>query len=307
MTTNNAETQKKSIKALYPLINDYNCDINKITLEQSYNIKNKVPVEKKSKFDMSDFMHDDSDDDIPVKKQPIKPEAKKPELNPNENFTTIKHIGYDGFYEYNKIGSKKLCILTHFTKVHKLDIKKNELILTIDISDANEHNLTLKNLLVDITNKIGNEITKQYPTVNISYPYKPAESLVEISMISLKKQKTDLQKLINTPIHIHRSKKNGGNVVMFENYACNDMLVKIKKEFPKIIQVPTGEIFFTARSSLIFCAKIGEYENTKTCSIKIYAKEMELKYNASYVTSIFNKDLTVITHTPNKQVDSLEL
>jgi len=305
MTTDNAETQKKSIKALYPLINDYNCDINKITLEQSYNLKNKVPTTKKSNYHFGNDLDllPDSDEDIPVKKQAI----KKLESNSNENFTTMKHIGYDGFYEYNKIGCKKLCILTHFTKVHMLNIKKNELILTIDISDANEHNLTLKNLLVDITNKIGNEITKQYPTVNISYPYEPAESLVEISMISLKKHKTDLQKIINTSIHIHRSKKNGGNIIVLENYECRDMLAKIKKEFPKISQVPTGEIFFTARSSLIFCAKIGEYENTKTCSIKIYAKEMELKYNASYVTSIFNKDLTVITHTSNKQVDSLEL
>jgi hypothetical protein len=264
--------KKDNFRGAYPLISDYTYNINKISLEESY------------LFSVANSESDDKN----VK----------------------RFIRYNSIYNYDGIGDKQLCILTHFIKLYKIEEKKNNVIVHIDISDVNTNNITFKNIINDIMNKIRDNIIKEYPAIQINLPYfasNSGETLLPLLLISRKKQKDDSFKTIDTPIYIHRSKKKGGDIITIENEHINNILTNIAKECSGIKTPSKGEIFYEAKASLIFCANVSINNNVQVCDIKIYAKEMEIKYNVSYVKSVLNKDLTIVTQSKNKNIDRLTL
>jgi len=293
MTNNNDKEQKKYISTLYPLINNYDCDISKISLNETYCFTNtKKYTIKKHIVD-----YNSESDDEKYNPGTINMSADSTNMNiAVYNTVEEKNIGYDAYYEYNKIGTKKLCILTGFMKIRMVSSTN----FSVDISDINENNLALKNLVDSVVNKIGNEITKIHPGINVKYPYK--DSLIYVSLMT-----KNNNKIVTTTAHIHKTKKNGGGTITIENNTQGDFCNKIKQEFPGIVSATNknNNIFFVARMSLVFSATVNT--KRKFCKIKIFAKELEIKYNVSHVASIFNRDITVVTYNENKQITKLEL
>ena len=303
--------KNKYIPTYYPIISNYNYNNNKISIELS-NIFSKSYI----------------NDSIEIKR---------------------KYITYDIIYDYDKIGKKNLCALTHFIKLLKphnvYQNGKYQLSFDIDIMH-DEHmdidNINLKNFIIDVITKIKDEIIKLHPNItpnNINLPYhsyycakndndkndndnnddnkEKEKRLLSIGTIAFR-NKIKNNFMVNTPIYFHKSKNKGGGVVIINNENNQTIKQKIITEMPLFKNRNYGittegtndihkdihkDIHYEGKFTLLFNVNIVESESIGDkqiyCDIKVFAKEIEIKHNVSYINSVLEKELTYINETKN--------
>lgn len=246
------------------------------------------------------------------------------------------YITYDALYKYDKVGDRQLCILSHFVKIHRSPewSKGNEIIFWLDTMNENMENANFRNAIVRIVEQIKNIITKMYPMAIESkdVPYTDGDDnskLIKVRLLSFK-DAINKQNIIMTPIHYHQPKSKGGNVIVFKNKNVMETIKDISENMKMFRHKQYGKevnddddskkkLYYEAKCSLAFSALISDIKlDTKDdngiivksehkiyYTIKIHAKEMEIKCNMSYVKPILNSDVSYVNIS--KSIESLSI
>lgn len=221
---------------------------------------------------------------------------------------------YDLLFEYDRIGIDKFCIITQFLKISgPPKINKNGIYFCIDM----ENNTQLHTLLTELLNITTNLLLNENPNLSISDINLPIKNFNHFGTIKnyVVINLLEYNKKITTPIHYHRTKKQGGGVMAMTNIKKDNFINNILEEMTlfkndtygikntKNDKIPL--MYYNGKFTLCVSAKICENINPKTnktenqyCNIIIYSKEIETKYNVSHVISVLDNDITHL----NKQV-----
>lgn len=244
-------------------------------------------------------------------------------------------------YKYDRVGVDSLCVMTQFLKIATVPVqKKGQIYFCVDIST----NTKLKALFIKIFNILKNVAFKEHPTLtldNVKLPlthvYDP-DTKSEKEYVNITLQQFD--KKITTPIHYHRTKKQGNGLITISHKQDEDFIKELTKEmtlfkYPttygkkrelKKVEDTNNEIneenkqhtptmpvlHYEGKFTLCFNVeyletKIGENEKHEYCKINIYAKEVETKYNVSHVKSVLDIDVTNLNKQNTKQPKSISI
>lgn len=207
-----------SIMSFYPVISNCEVDLEKLSLSQP-----KYSNTEKSKY---------------LKYNDDKPTTTKNEI-----------ISYFVNYNYNRVGLDKLNLITQFFKIsNQISNYKNNYVFLIDI----ESNQKFKTLIDEILEFIKTEILKLHPNLNsnnILLPFTTGQKL----KISL----TQFNNKITTPIHYHRTKKQGGNILTLVNIHKNEFVSQINEQMTLFQSKKYG-------TQTIFSTKTNTKTDTKT-------------------------------------------
>lgn len=184
-----------------------------------------------------------------------------------------------------------------------------------DIDNGNGNDNDIDN---GIGNGIGNSNVDETETAEI---VTNTEEYIQISLMNFNKK-------VTTPIHYHRTKKQGGNIITIVNHNINvfdDEMVKEMNSFKynsyaKPFKLNKNsennklppmyyEGKFILTFSVDYLESIVEFDDKKHeyCTINIVAKEIETKYNVSHVKSILDVDTTTLNRVVTKQSDILTI
>lgn len=247
-------------------------------------------------------------------------------------------------YNYDRIGVDKLCVMTQFLKIalkpHFIGSPMNntgKIHFSVDING----NVKLKALLMEIFEATKAHIMARYPNVvNVDYPIvtKGDKEYFNISLMQFDKK-------VTTPIHYHRTKKQGGNVITIVNRPIGDISKELEKEMNLFKSFGYGkkkkpyediddienkegdksvdtkkivpkELYYEGKFTLMFSVEYAEFdlkvenqilEKKIRCKIKMFAKEMETKYNVSRVQSVLDIDVTNLNKVNMKQPVSIAI
>lgn len=198
-------------------------------------------------------------------------------------------------YEYKIIGIKEFCIMTDFIKLkfinHFITGPKFNIRFIIDISD----NILLKNLFQDINNKIKN--TYGY---DIAIGMKHNNNLISMNIIKstnilFHNTKTKEITLLNDRLDTVEP------ITTYQNIKSNLSLFKptpIKKinecSYGSLKYRTNNDLYYQVKLILSFsCVKLGGIYKP---IFKITAKDIEIKYNKSFIISQLNNETKNITN-----------
>jgi len=284
-----------SSKLIYSVISDYKCNLSKISLDKRSS--------KISSFKMPsmNYMLDDK----------------------NDKYITINviHTSYNVTYNFDKIGEKQLCLLTHFLKISQRPVcstksKETDIMLSFETVDDNIDNVNFKNIIINIVNKIREDITKLHPDAHeTNSPYYDGlanNNFINVHLPSFY-DTTNKQNVIIVPIHFHNSKNKGGGVTIIKKDTLAETLNEIMTVMPMFKYSKYGEqpeagdklLYYEGKCSLLFNVTVRDvtkiyYNGDPTkrnvyYTIKIYAREIEMKHNVSHVKSILDSGLSYIS------------
>lgn len=284
-------------KLIYPIISDYKCDLSKFSLDKrsSKTLSFKVPSDNYKLVNVNSI-----------------------------------HTSYNAMYNFDKIGEKQLCLLTHFFKISKKPTiiyhnKESEILFVFDTLNENTENVNLRNLIVNIVNSIRENINKLHPdAIESSPPYFDGIDNNKFINICLPTfyDTENKQSVTIVPVHFHNSKSKGGNISVIKKEKLTETINEIMTTMPMFKYSKYGQkseeddklLYYEGKCSLSFCVTVKdvkksddekELEKHVHYTIKIYAKEIEIKHNVSYVRSVFDSDLSYINVV--KPLDSLSI
>jgi hypothetical protein len=241
-------------------------------------------------------------------------EHKNSNYDEKQNF----YAKYNVTYDYDKIGTNQLCLLTQFLKICKSpefygpNAKKISFTFAIN---------NLKKVLMDILEKVTKELQLLYPTLLknnvILSNFIDSENILKVELNNFTNKKNKEIKSI-TPIYFHKSKSKGGNTIVIKN---DNLLLTIKKIYSEMVLFKNknyGSIKIDKMhkdihydGKLILNFNVSVIENKETCEIrgyvKVIAKEMEIRHNVSNIKSVLDEDLRYITEIKNCGVTTLTI
>jgi hypothetical protein len=222
-------------------------------------------------------------------------------------------------YDYDKIGEKQLCLFTHFLKISKKPTivrhnKESEILFVFDTLDENTDNVNFRNTITKIINKIRDDVIKLHPNAKESSPpYFDGNGNNKFICICLPSfyDMTNKHSVTIVPIHFHNSKNKGGGISVIKKEKLVETISEIMTILPMFKYSKYGQqsetddklLYYEGKCSLLFCITVKdgtkshhneEPERHIYYTIKIYAREMEIKHNVSYVKSVFDSDLSYI-------------
>lgn len=301
---------------LYPLITNYNYDINNILL--SVKTKFEKKLENNPTTELNKVKWDSSVD-------------KK---------SFIKYTTYELNYDYDRLGKKPLSLLTHYIKLEKPYIimnnaKFNNFNFELNTCHITIDNVNFNNFITDTFDKMISDLVKLHPNlipeyIKLPYSTKNNEKILCVKCMTTKQKyygvESDIDIKILTPIHFHKSKGNG--IITINNESIHNISTRIMNEMPIFKHKLYGKeicdsnnekqlknIYYEGKFVLLFSANVKEIttENNDElkkssiyCYINVFAKEIEIKHNVSYVKSVFSKDIVYID-SKNNNISSLTL
>lgn len=248
---------------------------------------------------------------------------------------TKNYSSYKINYKYDRIGVDQFCLMTEFLKIaiipHTI---RGQMCFCVDISK----NQKLKNLITSIFEALKTQILKIKPNLSpndIAFPL--TNKKVFVDEIEYDKEYVNISlaqfnKKIITPIHYHRTKKQGGEVVTIVNKPVDCILEELTKEMElfkyssygkdkrktensqKNDNPPLLQMYYEGKFTLFFtiehielCETDIESKKREYCNVYIFAKEAETKYNVSRVKSVLDVDVTALNRINTKQPDILKI
>jgi len=143
---------------------------------------------------------------------------------------TRNYASYGVNYKYDRVGAEQFCLMTQFLKIATPLVNvKNHYYFCVDINE----NIKLKALITNVLDSLKIMILKEKPNLlpaDIVLPItnkqmfgNPAREYLDITLIQFDKK-------IITPIHYHRTKKQGGQVITIKNKSTDEIFNELKKE-----------------------------------------------------------------------------
>lgn len=258
-----------------------------------------------------------------------------------------KYTSYGINYKYDRVGPEQFCLMTQFLKIATPLIEvKGQVHFCVDINE----NTKLKALIFGVFEYLKTEILKIKPNLSPSNIVLPITQKITISNTDNKTGQhtyvdkeylnitlTQFNKKVTTPIHYHRTKKQGGNVVTIVNKPTTEIFTELKKEMelfkyssygkPRVPKLEEGKkivkekenveddkpkpvMYYEGKFTLFFTiehleSNVGDDEKHEYCKINIFAKEAETKYNLSKVKSALDVDVSILNRVNTKQPDIL--
>lgn len=238
----------------------------------------------------------------------------------DDNGMDCRYLLHNINYIYDRIGNDKLCVTTPFIKITKFLSKvKDNGRGKLHFFVAVEENSRFSLMLIGILEYIKTEILKKYPEISPDEVVFPMTENGESYLIEL----SQFDKKNTTPIHYHRSKKQGGQVVtisgkllldtrneiysemsLFKKSSYGKPYIKPQKEHEEIKdQEPQKvlNIYYEGKFTLTIGIEYAQFdflhdgvifEHKRRCKILLYAKECETKFNVSKVKSVLDVDIT---------------
>jgi hypothetical protein len=225
-----------------------------------------------------------------------------------EDLTAV-YYNYDLMYNFGNDVIKPLTMSTHFLDITNCPQQSKNLVnLSIDLNSATSNGLTFKSIIKDIDEVIKKFLVKRHPTLKSSDIYITDFDKSRSLTISLQSFNGN----ITCPVHIHRSKTRGGGIVTLKEKNITDLMRVMREELPmfrsgynKIFEphdekyiekikksgIDHLDIHYTGKFVLAFTVTVAEYqqkdeENRIRLVVGVVAKEVEIKYNKSYVKSV---------------------
>lgn len=243
------------------------------------------------------------------------------------------YFSYGVNYKYDRLGFNEFCLMTQFLKIVAVPTQvKNQIHFSVDITN----NPKLKGLIFAVFEKIKSAILQLKPNLlpaNIVLPVLYKNMTVDgsnnMDNVYLHITLRQFNKKITTPIHYHRTKKQGGGVSTIVNTPLTEFYTELKEEMglfkfrsygKKIVtnhailnqEIPnqaTPQMYYEGKFTLCFAVEYLEskIENDvhEYCKINVFAKEVETKYNLSYVKSVLDVDVSTLNSVNIKQPDTL--
>ena len=281
---------------------------------------------------------------------------------------TYKYYNYNVNYQFPHEINKQLSLLSHFVDIIDQPTfatnNAGSIGFHIDINSITSMDFSFKNIILEIFDKISKHILKEHPNLTaekITYPY-----ITDINMNkNLKVEMASFNEIINCPIHFHRSKAKGGEVITIKEKTQTDMMIEIKREMPmfkissysnifsnkkepelddKIIAPNVTperkKIYYEGKFILSFSVTVISGENIKKhfkpeankniknkkdeiiedsddddnqdkddfiwAKVIVSTKEIEIKYNTTYVKSVLDKSIETIK-TPFNNLKTIQI
>lgn len=230
-----------------------------------------------------------------------------------------EHLRANVNYKYDRIGLGQLCVMTEFLKIPIPPFISNNKHLNFCV-DFGKNNKFI-NLINDIFDKLKTEILKAIPNLNPNQIFLPLQKKINYINGNVEEHSYLKLKLVNfnnnvtTPVHYHRTKKQGGNIITIKNKNPNEFLKNLTDEmglfknrkYGKLKINNDADYHYEGKFTIFFTIECIKFNNTNNmnCCIRAYVKECETKYNVSNVKSVLDSDVSILSRVNTKQPNSL--